>query len=256
MFAYLRRPYFPAGKDRVGEAQLKHLIQLLFFSLAMMIVLSGFVGAIITNVAGELPENANAAAGQESPAVLLFYGVILAPIVEEVIFRSWLGGRRACVLGLPILISLFAVAAAVIADVSPMVTFAIAAGLSVLVLALARQLNALPPAAQKDARWRLFPIAFYGSTVLFALLHLSNYQDGLSSPIMLLAVLPQALVGLILGYVRMRFGLVQAIIFHALYNFVLIGIFLMAQSMAPAGTSAALIAHPAALALVVGGAPT
>jgi membrane protease YdiL (CAAX protease family) len=256
MFAYLRRPYFPAGQDRVGEAQLKHLVQLLFFSIALMIIVVGIVGSISTNVSGDIPENINETVGKDSLIDLLLWGVILAPIVEEVIFRSWLGGRRACILGLPILVSLFAVATAASAKVSPPIIIAIVAGLTAFVVALARQLAVLTPEGQKDARWRLFPFAFYGSAVLFAVIHLSNYEGGLSSPIMLLAVLPQALVGLVLGYVRMRFGLPQAIIFHALYNLVLIGVFLMAQTMTPAAESAAIIAHPLALTLVVGGAPT
>lgn len=259
MLAFIRRPYFPAGKDRLGEASLKHLLQLLFLSLAMMIVVGGLVGSIITGVKGELPENVNETIGQASPMMLLFYGVLLAPLIEEIVFRSWLGGRRACILGLPILVSLFAIAIAVVADVSPMVSFAIAGGLTFLVLGVAKQFSALSPAAQKAARWRLFPVAFYGSALLFALLHLSNYDGGLSSPIMLLAILPQLLVGLVLGYVRMRFGLVHAIVFHGSYNLVLIGIFLMAQSMVPAvataGDSAAVVAHPAALTLVVGRVP-
>lgn len=251
MFAFIRRPYFPAGKDRVGEPQLKHLVQLLFFSLAMMIFVGGVVGAIITAVNGGLPENANETIGQASPAMLLFYGVILAPLIEEVVFRSWLGGRRACILGLPILVSLFAVATAVVADVSPIMSFALAGGLSVLVLGVARQFAALSPPAQKAARWRLFPVAFYGSALLFALLHMSNYEGGLSSPIMLLAILPQFFVGLILGYVRMRFGLVHAVVFHALYNLVLIGIFLTSQSFVPTVDTAAILTHPLALTLVV-----
>lgn len=251
LLAFIRRPYFPAGRDRIGESQLKHLVQLLFFSLAMMLFVGGVVGAIITGVRGELPANANEIIGQASPTRLLFYGVILAPLIEEVVFRSWLGGRRACIIGLPLLISFFAIVAAVAADVSPVVSFAIAGGLSVLVFGVARQFEALSPAQQKAARWRLFPVAFYGSALLFALMHMSNYAGGLSSPIMLLAVLPQFLVGLVLGYVRMRFGLPHAILFHAFYNLVLIGIFMLAQSIAPAVDATAVLIFPTAQTLVV-----
>lgn len=251
MLAYIRRPYFPAGQDRVGDAQLKHLVQLLFFSLAMIILIGGAVGAVITAVKGEVPANANETIGQASPAMLLFYGVILAPLIEETVFRSWLGGRRACILGFPVLVSLFALGTAVLADVSPVVSFALAVGLSVLILGVARQFIALSPPAQKAARWRLFPVAFYGGALLFAMLHMSNYEGGLSSPIMVLAILPQFLVGLILGYVRMRFGLVQAIVFHALYNLILIGIFLTSQSLVPTVDAAAIFTAPLALTLVV-----
>ena len=251
MLAFIRRPYFPAGRDRIGEPQLKHLLQLLFFSLALMVFVGGLVGAIIAGVQGEVPENANETIGQASPGRLLFYGVILAPLIEEVVFRSWLGGRRACIIGLPILISLIAIITAVGADVSPIASFAVAGGLAFLVFGVVRQFESLTPAQQKAARWRLFPAAFYGSAILFALMHVSNFEGGLSSPIMLLAVLPQFLVGLILGYVRMRFGLPHAIFFHAFYNLVLIVIFMMAQSLAPAVDTTAVLSVPVALPLVV-----
>lgn len=256
LLSFIRRPYFPAGRDRLGEAQLRHLIQLLFLSIAVMIVIAPIVGLIITAVKGELPANVNETIGQASPVQLLVMGVIFAPIIEEIVFRSWLGGRRACIIGFPVLISLFALATAVGADLSPAVSVAVAAGLAVLVFAVTQKFLGLGPAAQKAARWTLFPVAFYGSAAMFALLHLSNYDGGLSSPIMLLAVLPQFLVGLVLGYVRMRFGLIHAIVFHAFYNLVLIGMFLMSQSVVNGANSSARIALPAALTLVVAPAST
>jgi membrane protease YdiL (CAAX protease family) len=231
-FSYMRRPYFPAGRDPVREDALRHLAQLLGLSLLVVIVMSGVIGGIIASAMGDVPENVNATIGETNPAQLLMFAVFFAPLVEEVVFRSWLGGARACLIGLPVLMSLYAVAVAATAGVSPMVSFAVAGGLSVLVLAVGKRFSELSAPEQKAARWALFPAAFYGSAVLFGLLHLSNYEGGLSSPIMLLAVVPQTLVGLLLGYVRMRFGLGAAIIFHALYNLVLAGLFIVSQSLA------------------------
>ncbi|MGB3455714.1 MAG: CPBP family glutamic-type intramembrane protease [Litorimonas sp.] len=245
--AYIRRPYFPAGRDPVGEAALRHLAQLLALTLVSMTVLSAVAGGIISSVAGELPDNVNAALGASNPGMLLLVAVGFAPVVEEVIFRSWLGGARACLLGLPILVSLMAVGTAVTGPVGPMLGFGLAGFLSVLVLSIGQRYAGLSTQAQKEARWRLFPVAFYGSTGLFALLHLSNYEGGLSSPIMLLAILPQALAGLVFGYVRMRFGLGAAIAFHALYNLVLTGLFIVSQSLAGVPDAAAAVAPLVAL---------
>jgi len=252
--AYIRRPYFPAGKDRVGEAQLKHLVQLLFFTLALAMVVGGLVGLFIAGASGEVPENVNQTLGESNPAQFLFMGVIAAPLLEEVIFRSWLGGRRACILGLPILFGLAAMFAGLSANVSPVIIFGIMAGLGVLIGTVGRQFMSLSPEGQKEGRWRLFPVAFYGSALIFALVHLANYEGGLSSPIMALAVLPQALVGLILGYVRMRFGLFHAIIFHAVYNLVLIGLLMTSQSVVPDVDPTAAIAYLHALTLAAFGA--
>lgn len=238
---YLRRPYFPAGRDRLGEAALRHLLQLLFLSLAIVMTVSSIVGGIITGVLGEVPENANTTVGTENPMQLLLYGLILAPIVEELLFRSWLRGRLTCILGLPALACLFAVAATAGDDITIVMTVLLAAASVGLLGMIAKRFKSLSAPEQKAARWRLFPVAFYGSALAFALLHLLNYEAGLSSPIMLLAVLPQAAVGLILGYVCMRFGLLSAILFHALYNLVLIGLFFLAQSLVPIDAGPAII---------------
>ncbi|MEM7730440.1 MAG: CPBP family intramembrane glutamic endopeptidase [Pseudomonadota bacterium] len=238
--AYVRRPYFPAGRDRIGEDALRHLMQLLALSLAFVVVSSSVLGGIIAAVTGGVPENMNATLGEAEPVMLVLAAVLFAPVIEEVLFRSWLGGARLCLLGLPVLLSLLAVGTAA-GQVGPMLSFGLAGALSVLILSIARRYSELSPEAQRAARWRLFPTAFYGSALLFAMLHLSNYEGGFSSPVMALAVLPQFVVGLVLGYVRMRFGLVAAIIFHALYNFVLVGLFLVSQSIAPVADSAALV---------------
>ena len=234
---YLRRPYFPAGREPVGEAALRHLAQLLGISLALIIVLSGVIGGLIASVNGGVPDNVNAQLAETNPAMLLMLGVLFAPILEEVIFRSWLGGPKACLLGLPVLASMAAVGTSATGPVSAFVSFAIAGFLCFMIFAIAQSYERLSPESQKMARWRLFPAVFYGSTGFFALSHLSNYEGGLSSPVMLLAVLPQFLIGAVLGYVRMRFGLLPAIWFHALYNLVLVGLFIISQSLAPASVA-------------------
>ncbi|MEL6416669.1 MAG: CPBP family intramembrane glutamic endopeptidase, partial [Pseudomonadota bacterium] len=230
---------FPAGRERIGEDALRHLAQLLGLSLAVVIMLSGLVGGIIASTNGGVPDNVNAQLAQTNPAMLLMLAVLFAPILEEVIFRSWLGGPKACLLGLPVLASLAAVAASATGPVPTILSFGLTGFLCAMIIAISGQYEKRSPEGQKLARWQLFPVAFYGSTAFFALLHLSNYEGGLSSPVMLLAVVPQFLIGAVLGYVRMRFGLVPAIWFHAIYNLVLVGLFIVSQSLAPVEADAA-----------------
>nr|MBC7613044.1 CPBP family intramembrane metalloprotease [Pseudopedobacter sp.] len=68
---------------------------------------------------------------------------------------------------------------------------------------------------------RIFPFHFYLTAIFFGLVHISNYSNPLEYgfPIILL-VLPQLFVGLILGYVRMRFGLSKSMMMHAAYNLI------------------------------------
>ena len=71
---------------------------------------------------------------------------------------------------------------------------------------------------------RYFPWIFYGLTLAFALVHLSNYPN-LSEiwPLTLLLISPQLNIGVFLGFIRIRFGLLWAIFFHTAYNLLLLG---------------------------------
>lgn len=254
---YLRRPSFQSGRERLNLAAIRHILQLLLFTLLAVVVLSGLIGGILSSLLGDIPANENNLLGQADPIMFLLTGVILAPVLEELMFRSWLGGPRASIIGLPVLASVALLLATGTADMDREVTMGISAFFAVLIVLISRRYVQQDEAAQGWARARLFPLAFYGSALLFGLMHLANYEGGLSSPVMLLAVLPQGLVGLVLGYVRMRFGLFVAIGFHAAYNAVLIALFLVSQSIEPAvdaGTTAMMSAlWP--LALVAGSLP-
>jgi len=63
---------------------------------------------------------------------------------------------------------------------------------------------------------------FYGFALAFGYIHIFNYE--LNTTILLLSpilVAPQIILGFFLGYIRVRFGLLYAILFHAVYNAIL-----------------------------------
>ena len=69
---------------------------------------------------------------------------------------------------------------------------------------------------------------FYLISIAFGLIHILNFEPSLN--IYLLApvlVAPQILIGINLGYLRIRFGLIWSILFHAFYNGILISIALL-----------------------------
>lgn len=74
-----------------------------------------------------------------------------------------------------------------------------------------------------DSR-RFFGFLFYSSSIIFAFVHLNNYFSLKGTAILLLPflVLPQFIAGLCLGYLRIRFNFLLGIIFHALYNGILV----------------------------------
>ena len=70
---------------------------------------------------------------------------------------------------------------------------------------------------------KYFSTALYIFTIAFGLVHISNFE--LTTQVLLLSpllVAPQVSVGFILGYIRVKFGLIWSMALHACYNMVLI----------------------------------
>ncbi|CAM1372611.1 CAAX protease [Tenacibaculum litopenaei] len=66
---------------------------------------------------------------------------------------------------------------------------------------------------------RIFPFWFYLFSAVFGFVHITNYP--LSVEVLLLSpllVAPQLILGCYLGYIRIKLGLLWAILLHALYN--------------------------------------
>ena len=137
-------------------------------------------------------ENVNSKMMDMSYGMLVLSGVILVPFIEEMMFRFPLKYSRNYVLQLLIaIVALFAPEeskAAIYADVR---TF-----------------------------WkRFFWIFFYVMTSTFAFIHIFNYTDAkqllLWSPLLTMS---QFITGLILGYIRVRFGLLWSWAYHGFFN--------------------------------------
>jgi membrane protease YdiL (CAAX protease family) len=214
--AFLRRPRLPDRAELSLAGSLRALVPLLALDLLLMALVLAGIGVAIA-LGFELPEHMLGEL-KLTPALVAFM-LIGAPIGEEIIFRGWLSGRPGHILGS----ALFVIAAGLIlagsalgvAGGSPIGVFG--AAVAALVLAVV----ALFALRKRDAiRWfqRHFGWFFYASTLAFAAIHLTNFGGAGSSAAMLPLVLPQLLLGLILGYVRVQRGLVTAITLHALHN--------------------------------------
>jgi len=66
---------------------------------------------------------------------------------------------------------------------------------------------------------RRYRVIFYFSAIVFGLIHITNYEI---SPIVLLfapiIVAPQVVAGLLLGYLRVRHGVISGFLLHAMHN--------------------------------------
>ncbi len=68
----------------------------------------------------------------------------------------------------------------------------------------------------------LFPWVFYISCIIFGMVHLGDFEDSkYLLPWAPLLVAPQTLMGFFLGFLRVKLGLVYAILMHAFHNGVL-----------------------------------
>jgi membrane protease YdiL (CAAX protease family) len=77
---------------------------------------------------------------------------------------------------------------------------------------------------------KYFKTGFYAIALLFGYIHISNYE--LNTSVILfspLLIAPQFFVGLYLGYIRVKFGLLWSIALHASYNGFLLSIYLLAK---------------------------
>lgn len=64
-----------------------------------------------------------------------------------------------------------------------------------------------------------FKIAFYTFTLLFGYVHLTNFDINTNTLLFsFFLVLPQIILGFYLGYIRVKFGLLWAILLHSSYN--------------------------------------
>lgn len=75
----------------------------------------------------------------------------------------------------------------------------------------------------KNVEQQWFRIIFYAFAIVFGLIHISNYEMNATNLILMpLLCAPQIIAGLFLGMIRVKVGLVYSILFHAMYNGILI----------------------------------
>ncbi len=146
----------------------------------------------------------------------IFYGVFLAPIIEEVFFRLiYVFNKRNLIILLSTSV-FFGTYFTVNENLLKSIVFSV---VFILTIVLIINFN-----RSRANFYKHFALFFYFIAGLFAIIHLGNFI-GLSFNnviIGLLMVIPQFLAGIILGYIRVRFGFIYAIIFHAIVNLTLL----------------------------------
>ena len=156
---------------------------------------------------------------EDPDTTFILLGVLVVPPIEEVVFRLWLRVNRGALFAVAFLVLFVGVLLLPVSNLGAVVLIA----LSVLIL-VATLMGYDANIKQMVAHH--FGFYFYGSTILFALVHITNFTP-LSTPTLLftpLLVLPQFIVGTMLGYIRVRYGIGYSILFHVVVNAILFAI--------------------------------
>lgn len=215
-FAFWARPHLIEPTGLRAPLALRHWALL---TVMQMAVLLGVVVPVMLAWKSAFDLPAPDAFDGMGPLALWGGAVLLGPVLEELFFRAWLGGRRR---------ALWAMAATV-AGLALFVTLgrgnALAGGGILLATAIIAAAGWFWLRRRADRPvWfvRAFAWLFYGNALIFAAMHLANYPQ-----ITLLAlplVLPQLWTGLMLGFIRLRIGLIPAIATHIVSNAVALGL--------------------------------
>tara|TARA_B110000003_G_scaffold266026_1_gene292495 strand:+ start:7411 stop:7968 length:558 start_codon:yes stop_codon:yes gene_type:complete len=175
LFNYLKNPILERDNNINIYYRFKVFASLLWISITISFFLS-IVNGLLTSL-GLLHDTKHVSEmyfNDSNGVKFLFLATIVAPIIEELIFRA------------------------------PLILF-------------------------KQAK--LFKVAFFTISIIFAYVHIFNFEINtnviLFSPFL---VAPQFFVGLIFGYIRIRFSLLWSICLHGLYNGLLVSLFLLASN--------------------------
>ncbi len=164
---------------------------------------------------------------KDNPVLLIFFFVILAPLVEELWFRFGLKRYNWKIM------SLWAISMVVVVFIfffdfkqfDPIAAFSISLFFGLFLYFFTKKERVNHSFWHKNFFW-----LFWGTSLIFGLAHYSNFLGGNFSLALaytlLIYMLTRGILGAILAYNRMRFGFIYAIFIHALNNAVPILAFL------------------------------
>ncbi len=220
---FVKRPRLAHLSDTFLSNPAQVLWFLLLLDFLLMFPLSGLLGVLgVENMDHKID------ALKDNPLQLAALAVIMAPILEEAAFRlpmKFSYVRISIALGVALMV--------MAGQIQDEKIVGIIIGVLLFSVFLYQFINTQKDDQlnQKFGHWweQHFYIPFWSLTIAFAVLHLSNFGD---FPLHFapFLVLPQFVLGAILGYVRTGFGFMYAVLFHALHNGILVGLAMMASS--------------------------
>ena len=204
--------------------RLKDIIPL-FFMVFLFVVL--VIGPLVTLVGLEGAYNKiedlsdlGFENGWANRLAFLGLAVLIAPIIEEIVFRFPLKYKLGSILLAACAIGIFSFGLLSMIGMENTQSSAIGATMAFAFFSLIVLTNRAPTELFNEVK-KWFPFFFYAAAFLFAIVHLANYDlpstKWLVAPVL---VLPQLLLGFMLGYVRLKHGIIAAMLVHAMNNLI------------------------------------
>lgn len=206
LLTFFRSPQENIAQAASQKSKIKTLVSAyLIFLLPVLLSTSFFILAQHFGVINEDDHKLIDMLGEAPVALTLFLVVVMAPLWEELIFRLPLRWERAYIF--QIFLSPLRLGGKVVYE------------------------NAL----QSFHAWwqKKYAFVFYFTVLAFGFIHIANFQS--QSPLWKLLiwapvlVLPQILLGGLLGFIRLRLGFWWSVLLHASHNFIFVGMALLAQ---------------------------
>lgn len=204
-YKFLRNPIlYPT----FSKPTIYQFIRLLFFYLPF-VMLFAFISYILTLVFNITHDTID-----YSYVKKIIFGFLLAPIYEEIIFRSLLKFNRTTVALFMFTLVVFLVLAIVKGVTSYLYI------VSVLLLIITMIITFFPIASTSAFVERNIKYFVYGSSFLFGVIHAGNFTGNGWILFAFSFILggPQIVAGLIMSYLRLKYGLQYSILFHMIMN--------------------------------------
>ncbi len=231
-FSFLRKPQDLPKIDESFFRKFWDVLRIWGGQMSIVLLVSLTVSFLLISLGYQGDHKVGQLISEGNIFLVLFLIAVYAPIVEELTFRTWLKyspGRVAISIGfmsylifnilLEGPLNFFVQNLSGLASLGPLlIIFGVFLIVTLSVYGLLR-IPAINKQVEKIYNRYYFWI-FYLTVMIFGALHLGNYLD-LGNLIFLapLLFLPQILAALVLGFVRVRYGLAWSILVHFLINF-------------------------------------
>lgn len=149
--------------------------------------------------------------------IAMFFGVVFAPVAEELLFRWQLRKPKWSILF--VLISIAIIAWTFIKN--DYVLFFIGLGLLIIGLVGVMVIDKLERLKKVKVFRTYYVFLFYYTAILFGYIHITNAKGlTLADPSFVFYIGSQIFGGLSMGYLRVKYGLKYGILLHAAFNFI------------------------------------